>query len=86
MKRMIMASLFMMAVAFGASSNAAGDQEAPDAAVKPVVGAPGVDGPAPDPANHLGVCSLSCQTCTIGSPCPRDPDTGGFQTCVRACF
>jgi hypothetical protein len=86
MRKMIMASLFMMVAAFGASSNAAEDQKAPNKGNEPVVEVPAVDGPAADPANHQGVCSLSCTPCTIGSACPRDPFTGGSQTCVRNCF
>jgi hypothetical protein len=85
MRKMIVASLFMMVVAFGASSNAAEDQ-GPNVAVDLVVDSPGVDRPGAGNANHMGVCNLSCEPCLIGSACPREPTTGSPQRCVSNCF
>jgi hypothetical protein len=98
MKKLIAATLFIISISvLSVSSNASSPpstdsgqpQESGRAAVSAnawsQLDAPSADPAQPQPLFQLGVCSLTCESCVIGSPCPRDPETGHSQVCVSNC-
>jgi hypothetical protein len=97
MKKLIAASLFVISFAVLSVSNNASSQSntpSPDPELSGrglssnascQLDSPRIELRQPQPPFQLGVCNITCESCVIGSPCPRDPETGHSQTCVANC-
>lgn len=97
MNKLIAVTVFVMGIALLSVSSSASspsntsstDLESSQALVQREVSSlpdtPSTDPEQPQPLIQRGVCNLSCTSCIIGQPCPKDPDTGHSQFCVPNC-